>query len=212
LLPQLHRCVATGILDPSIFVTLRNNGTSVQECEVLDFKQQLPDTDAEYVKVVRDLVALHNSYGGFLVFGVRETERDRAFELGGVPLARIQVNKIRDLSRSYLGIDLRMSATSHSVDGQNVEAIWIAKRSMGDSPVKFVKNGPDEKPGKPTFKRGDVVFRRIESNAVAQGPEDYDFLYSARRPPSIDLSSADLAVDDPLEHNLPDRALVCSRL
>ena len=72
-------------------------------------------------------------------------------------------------------------------------------------------HGREEKPGKLCFKRGDVVFRRIESNAVAQRPEDYDFLYSSRRPPSIELTPADAIDDDPLEHNLPDRDFVCSR-
>ena len=208
---QLHRCVLTGVLDFSIFGDLAISTPAIQECEVLDFKQQLPESDSEYAKTVRDAVALHNSYGGFLVFGVRETEKDRAFEIVGVQQNGILASKLRDMARSYLGSDLRVSVSSQTLVGKNVEVVWVAKRSMGDSPMKFAKNGPDDKPGKPCFKRGDVVFRRIDSNAIAQYPDDYDFLYSARRPPSIELTSADLSDGDPLAHNLPDRALVCSR-
>lgn len=207
---RLHRCVSSGSIDYSLLEEL-SGGLGIPECEVLDFKQQLPETDAEYVKVVRDLVALHNSYGGFLLFGVREAERDRSFELVGVPVGKIQIAKIRDLARSYLGADLRMSGMRATLSGKGIEAIWVAKRSMGESPLKFAKNGPDERPGKPSFKRGDVVFRRLESNAIAAQPDDYEFLYSARRPPSIELSPEDSVTEDPLEHNLPDRSFVCSR-
>lgn len=207
---RLHRSVSAGVLDPSVFGELQD-ASAIPECEVLDFKQQLPETDAEYVKTVRDLVALHNSYGGFLVFGVRETERDRVFEVVGVPDGKLQLTKIRDLARSYLGSDLRVSATRGLVDGKGVEVVWVAKRSMGDSPLKFAKNGPDERAGKPSFKRGDVVFRRIESNAIAAQPDDYEFLYSVRRPPSIELAPEESLTEDPIEHNLPDRSFVCSR-
>jgi len=210
LVKQLHRCVSSGSIDQSLLGEL-STGAGVLECEVLDFKQQLPESDSEYVKVVRDLTALHNSYGGFLVFGVREAEKDRTFELVGVPDGKLQVNKIRDLAKSYLSADLRTSATRITAIGKGIEVVWVAKRSMGESPVKFTKNGPDEKPGKPSFRRGDVVFRRLESNAIASQPDDYEFLYSARRPPSIELSPEDSVTEDPLEHTLPDRSFVCSR-
>lgn len=208
---RLHRCVAAGSLELTILCEMRKNGVALQECEVLDFKQQLPQDDFEHAKLVRDLLALHNSYGGFIIFGVREVEKDRLFELCGVPVGGLNIGKVRDLARSYLGCDLRLSVNSHSIEGQNLEVIWAAKRSVGDTPLKFAKNGPDEKPGKPCFKRGDVVFRRIESNAVASQPEDYDFLYSTRRPPSIELLPEEGSSEDPLDHNLPDRALICSQ-
>ncbi|MDN3923228.1 ATP-binding protein [Roseateles violae] len=208
---RLHKCVLAGVLDSSILSAVQVDATALQECEVLDFKQQAPTTDLEYAKTARDLVALHNSYGGFLVFGVREIERDRAFELIGVVPGSVQIGKLRDLARAYTGSELRIQASSKVLDGKCLEIVWIAKRSVGESPVKFTKNGPEEKPGKLCFKRGDVVFRRIESNAVAQLPDDYDFLYSPRRPPSIELSATDFSDEDPLEHNLPDRVLVCSK-
>ena len=207
----LHKNVAQGSLDSSIFNDLEGLESGIQECEVLDFKRQLPDGDAEYVKTVRDLVAFHNSYGGFLVFGVDEVEKDRRFEVVGVPSGVLQIAKLKDLARSYLGVDLRMSVESRDVVGCNIEIVWVAKRSLGELPVRFSKNGPDEKPGKPAFKRADVVYRRLDNNSIAKNPEDYDFLFSARRPPSIDLVPADFSQDEPLEHNLPDRTFVCSR-
>lgn len=207
---RLHRHVAQGAIDATVLEALKAT-TAIPECEVLDFKQQLPQSDAEYLKTVRDIVALHNSYGGFLIFGVREIEKDRVFDVVGVQEGELNITKIRDLARSYLGTDLRISASWHRIDNQGIEIVWVGKRSMGDSPLKFTKNGPEDKPGKPSFKRGDVVFRRLESNAIAAQPDDYEFLYSARRPPSIELSLEDSITEDPLTHNLPDRSFVCSR-
>lgn len=207
---RLHNAVSTGVFDVKILSELQTL-QSVSECEVLDFKKQLPESDAEYVKLLRDLVALHNSYGGFIVFGVNEVEKDRVYEVVGVDPGKLQIAKIRDLARSYIGNDLRISPTWGAVDGKGLEVLWVGKRSMGDSPVKFAKNGPDDGPRKPVFKRGDVVFRRIEANAVASQPEDYEFLYSSRRPPSIELSLEDSFTEDPLTHNLPDRSYICSK-
>lgn len=207
----LHKSVSVGSLDPSFFDLPIGHESRIQECEVLDFKRQLPDGDVEYVKTIRDLVAFHNSYGGFLIFGVEEIEKDRLFKIVGVPSGVLQVAKIRDLARSYLGIDLRVSVESRIVNGLNLEIVWVAKRSLGEAPVRFSKNGPEEKPGKPYFKRSDVVYRRLDNNSIAQKSEDYDFLFSIRRPPSIDLPSVDFSQDEPLEHNLPDRTFVCSR-
>lgn len=207
----LHRCVSSGVFDFSILNALKLDKTLVQECEVLDFKRQLPNTDFEYAKTVRDLVALHNSYGGFLVFGVCEIEKDRSFEIVGVQNNSIQLNKLRDMARNYASVDLRLSFFSEMIDERKIEVVWVGKRGVGDGPTKFHKHGPEEKPGKPCFKRGDVVFRRLESNAVAQLAEDYDFLYSLRRPPSIELPTTEFMNEEPLEHNLPDRAFICSR-
>ena len=208
---RLHQCVVSGVFDSGLLEGIEGTNGLVQECEVLDFKRQPPENDAEYAKLVRDLGALHNSYGGFVVLGIQETEKDRVFQVIGVKKDSIKLGKLRDMSRAYFGSDLRLSLTSHVVNEKNLEVIWVAKRGVGDTPVKFQVNGPDKEPKKPIFKRGEVVFRRIESNAIAQHADDYDFLYSARRPPSIELPGGEFSSVEPLEHNLPDRALICSR-
>lgn len=208
---RMHRLVASGEFDKTILDELHTGGTKVSECEVLDFKQQLPATDLEYAKSVRDLVALHNSFGGFLVFGVQEVERDRVFKVIGVPQNKFNLTKTRDLARNYVGRDLRITSSSMLIGSVYLEVVWVAKRAQGESPVRFVRNGPEEKPKHLAFKKGEVVFRRLEGNGVAIAAEDFDFLFSARRPPSLELSTADIANEEALDHNLPDRTFICSR-
>jgi tetratricopeptide (TPR) repeat protein len=208
---RMHRCVAQGQLDKSILDDLQAGSAKVSECEVLDFKQQLPDGDFEYAKTVRDLVALHNSFGGFLVFGVKEVEKDRVFEVVGVEQNKLSLAKLRDMARSYVGKDVRIMPQSIQAGTAHLDAVWVAKRSPGESPVRFVKNGPEEKPKHLAFKKGEIVFRRLEGNGVAKEAEDFDFLFSARRPPSLSLSTEDLINEEALDHNLPDRTFICSR-
>ena len=64
----------------------------------------------------------------------------------------------RDTIRAYCGIDIRLQILTLTVSGLYLEAIWVAKRGLGEHPVRFVKNGPDDKPGKSLFKKSDVVF------------------------------------------------------
>src|SRR5690606_35066615 len=163
-----HSCVSKGEIDPLLLQRLSSNPNSIQECESLDFKRQLPLDDSEYAKTVRDLVALHNSYGGFIVFGIEETVKDRQFDIVGVNGQSLQSAKIRDFLFNYTGKDLRFKVSSVNLDGFSLEVIWIAKRAKGETPVKLTKNGPDIKPRTPLFKRGQVVFRRIDNNSIAE--------------------------------------------
>lgn len=209
-LNELHTATLDGELTSYIFDELVKNPTFVRECEVLDVKRQLPDGDFEYAKAVRDLVSLHNSYGGFLIFGVREVVKDRELEIIGVDKDVLNVGQIRDTIRSYTGTDIRIKPIALAIENLHLEALWVVKRGLGERPVRFIKNGPEEKPGKLAFKKNDVVFRRIDNNAVAKEPEDYDFLFSERKPPSLELILKEADIGDPLEHNLPDRSVVCS--
>lgn len=210
LLSALHKSTVDGKLNDEAFSAITSLSDALKECEVLDLKRQLPETESEYAKTVRDLIALHNSYGGFLIFGIEEVEKDRKFQIIGVPEKTLQVNKLRDMLSTIAGKSLRINIYSSQVTDKLLEIVWIAKREIGEMPIRLTKNGPDEKPRQPIFKKGEVVFRRIDTNAIAVGADDYEFLHSNRRPPDlgdlIELSNK----PEPTEHNLPDRSIICS--
>jgi tetratricopeptide (TPR) repeat protein len=209
---ELHKDVQTGNPPSNLLQQLLQSDEAVPECEVLDFKSQVPGSDSEYAKTMRDAVALHNSYGGYIVFGVTETEKDRKFRVDGIRGDGIHLQKIKDFVKSYCGADIRLQITSVDIGTARLEVLCVAKRALGETPVRFQKNGPDDKPGNPIFKKNQVVFRRIDCNAVAGPPDDYEFLYSERKPPSLELSTGIVEDDSELvEHNLPDRSLICSR-
>jgi hypothetical protein len=140
---RLHMCVASGELSEAVLATVLGGASSAKECEVLDFKRQLPDTDLEYAKTVRDMVALHNSHGGFLVFGVEEVDKDREFSVVGTEGQSINLAKLRDQARAFLGSDLRIGAQVLALDDKRLEVLSVAKRAIGELPVRFAKNGPE---------------------------------------------------------------------
>jgi len=210
LLGRLHSAAAHGDFDEELFRALIDNSAHMNECEVVDFKRQPPAGSYEYSKLVRDLVALHNSYGGFLVFGVAETEKDRAFSVCGVPAGSIDISKIREQLKNHCGVDVRASISNISFGESSLEVVWVQKRNPAIPPLKFISNGPDAPNKGPSIKKGEIVFRRISNNAVAQRAEDYEFLYSERLAPTLSTQSFDATRLEPTDNNLPDRAVVCS--
>ncbi len=210
LLSELHKSTRAGQLTDEAIVAMTTLNSVLTECEVLDLKRQLPESDFEYAKLVRDLLAMHNSFGGFLVFGIEETQKDREFRLVGVKPNFLQPNKVRDMISAATGSILRTNITGVNHEGCYLEVIWIAKRDLGDSPVRFLKNGPEEKPGKLLYRKSEVVFRKLDVNAVAASADDYDFLFSERRPPNIAEFIDTPFKLEPLDNNLPDRSIICS--
>jgi len=210
LVQKLHAAALHGEFDECLFRTLMLNSAHLNECEVVDFKRQVPTDSYEYSKCVRDLIALHNSYGGFIIFGVGEVEKDRSFSITGTNGSSIDIGKVRELIKNYSGMDVRTSVIRFGTGDELVEAIWIARRSIGEPPLKFVTNGPDGPSKSPSVKKGTIVFRRINSNAVAQKAEDYEFLYSERIAPTLAALPFDYTRLEPTDNNLPDRTLVCS--
>lgn len=207
----LHSAAASGNVDEEVFSSLLKSLNIVDECEVIDFKRQLPVSDADYAKSARDLVAMHNSFGGFVVFGVDEVDKDRSFEVVGVGVDRIDLAKLRAFLGNYVSGEIRIKSLVVGVDGGEAEIIWVARRRFGEPPVKFLRNGPEIKPGRLSFKKGEVVYREIGSNKIADSPDDYEFLFSERRPPILDGAVDATVKSEPLDNNLPDRAIVCSK-
>lgn len=209
---ELHNGVKNATFPPEFLEEVIHKEGLVSECEVLDFKVIGPVADSDYTKVMRDAIAFHNSYGGFIVFGVAEIEKDKRVEVCGIPENQnIHLQKFKECIRNYSGSDIRIQIFQKAINGKNLEILYIAKRGLGEKPVRFLKNGPEDKPGKPTFKKNEIVFRRIDCNAIASNPEDYDFLYSDRKPPSLELNQDIQELQEPLGNNLPDRTLICAR-
>ncbi len=155
------------------------------------------------------MIAFHNSFGGFIVFGVTEIIKDTDFSVTGVGEHRINSAKLRDTIKNYCGKDIRFSLSECVLDNKTLQVVGVWKRSLGESPIRLIKNGPEDSKNKSVFKKNEVVFRRTDCNAIATTPDDYDFLHSPRRSPSIELWSGETK-PEPLENNLPDRSLICS--
>jgi hypothetical protein len=66
--------IADGVCDTRV-----NDVVSVEEyffpieCELIDYKQDIPHDALAIAKTIKHIVAMHNTFGGYLIFGVAET-------------------------------------------------------------------------------------------------------------------------------------------
>lgn len=66
----LARFNAEGVLDERIIDALiLPEGFAALECEILDYKREFGTSKEALAKQIRNIVALYNTYGGYLVFG-----------------------------------------------------------------------------------------------------------------------------------------------
>jgi predicted HTH transcriptional regulator len=63
----------------------RKDGTMLpKECELWDYKRVFEDAKDANLKTLKAIVSFHNTYGGYIVYGVSEVEKDTSFVLCGI--------------------------------------------------------------------------------------------------------------------------------
>ena len=195
-------CLTKGDVSVDIVNTLRTNeGMFVErESELWDYKVSLGATKLDQAELVRDILAFHNSFGGYLIFGVSDDGSLRGCE----PL---EEQSVRQWVRTYALVDLQVAVMSHRVDDLSVTVVYIPKRERSEVPVAISRNGPDI-PAKKTslFKPGDIFFRTNDSTQLIRGSDDLRFLMGERRHASDAISrSIDISITP---NNLPDRSII----
>ncbi|MEO1951789.1 RNA-binding domain-containing protein, partial [Thioclava sp.] len=159
------------------------------ETELWDFKRkppvldEKPDDDArlshklEMHELVKDIVSFHNSYGGYIVFGVEDAGQNRI-------LACDQTLDLGDISKrikSHTGRDIELFQNTLEVEGKPVLLLLVPRRRRGDEPVKFSKAGPSTPKKKPAYQKGSVYIRKLDECRPAENSsEDWAFLFSER--------------------------------
>ena len=105
------------------------------ECEIIDYKESLPQDAFALAKVIRHIVAFYNTFGGYLVFGVRETIPEQEFRLVGCETEKLDVKQVKDKIYSYIGSHISITAWNFSYeDGKSVLLIFVPS-SVSDFPL-----------------------------------------------------------------------------
>jgi len=172
-----------------------------QEHSFLDFKKTYTDSQLHKLELVRDIVAMANTDGGFIVLGVEElTNLKNGFKWHPVGLNDENIKKfsdenIRGLLASYLQTipDIVVDYTEETFplcNYHNVklgiiyvqphkDAILISKD--GDYEVHVTKNGHQRKEQKQLFKSGDIFIRKGSRTERISTIEDWDKIRSRWR-------------------------------
>ena len=133
--------------------------SSEKESRRLDFKEQFDiSSAADWANVVKDIIAMANSDGGVLVFGITDDGQHSAFDKDVV--LKIDPAVISDKIHAYTGENFSEFKIVELKRGhKSLAAILIAQ---SDTPIAFTRNGADapvKGKQKPIFLKGTIYFR-----------------------------------------------------
>ena len=132
-----------------------------RETQNLDFKEQFdPNSKEHWCEVVKDLVAMANSGGGVIVFGVRDDATPAKTDIG--PVLNLDPAKITDKIAAYTGEQLSGFQMIEVRRGRRKAAALLIDGI--DVPVPFIRPGTYPDPGsskkqKTAFSKGTLYVR-----------------------------------------------------
>lgn len=209
---HIASCVVKGSLAENVLTGIHvKSGFLPVEGSLLDYKRDIPKSSYEIAKIIRHIVAFHNVYGGYLVFGVEELASDKVlvpiYENG---IEEIESKRYRDLCTSYTGVTIELQTATilidHAEKKWSVQLMHIPPRST-EVPVSFKKRGPENEKGVPIFDRDDFVLRYGDNSVKAQQSEHWRLLISDRTNPFLET----LVRKSPIWNTLPDRHMIFNR-
>ncbi|TCQ12578.1 putative DNA-binding protein [Rhizobium sp. PP-F2F-G36] len=179
-----------------IHLLLPNGRPHDSEKQLWDYKEKLPSlpeqvTDeirkafnAELGDIIKDTVAFHNAYGGYIVFGVADKGKSR---LKGID-AEFDCADFNKRLNSFIGdnpieCDYRTMPLQTESSEISVGLLLIPRRETNQVPVRFLKDGPIKPNGSKCFNKETYVRIRDECRPAANTSSDWTFLHSDRAPP-----------------------------
>jgi len=209
---HIANCVSKGSLSENVLTGIQvRSGFLPVEGSLLDYKRDIPKSPYEIAKAIRHIVAFHNVYGGYLVFGIDELVSDRVLTpIYENNIEEIDSKKYRDLCISYTGVTIELQTATilirHEGKKWGIQLMHIPPRSK-EVPVSFKKRGPENEKGVPIFNKDDFVLRYGDNSIKAQQSEHWRLLISDRPNPFLESPSRKSAI----WNTLPDRHLIFNR-
>lgn len=208
---RIAELLAAEAVDARVLAALRHeHGLVPQETELWDYKASLGTDSLSIGTALLHIVSFHNTYGGYLLYGVGSAAVGQAMQLSGVTSIPNQ-QQLRDSIRAYTGssIPIVIGSASLSPDSPSIAIVCIPKRVLEQPPVTFGKNGPDDKPGKPLFLRDTAYFRDMDQSVPVRTRDQWALLFGRRRNPNLWGLDGESADSPTLDHTLPDQNVIC---
>jgi hypothetical protein len=210
------RAVEGGHLSEQILAKLSEGDFCATESFCLDFKRDGYSDDAESMaEAVSDIASFYNTYGGFIVFGVDEVEKDVRYHVSGISGTPFNMQLLRGKIESWLNEEVFFTYEEHELScSAKIGVICIPKRKRG-VPNRFKKRGPEVGRNKYAFDAGDVAVRRGDKSTLATDMVDWQLVLSDRTLDKVASELGRLVLEKrsgaALDHNLPSRDVICTR-
>ena len=211
--------VENGTLDQRVVTALVVDNKFVsKECELWDYKREAGKDNISLAETVLQIVSFYNTFGGYLLYGVEEINTDIEFACCGISKNNVNLQQLKQNVTNYTGeqIDISYKEFEYKINDidYSLGIIHIPKRPEIKPPIFFGKDGPQKKNGNPVFKKDISYLRILDQCLPATKKEDFQMLFGKRENPYLWESRLSLGLVDKsitIEHNLPDRAFVCSK-
>lgn len=210
---EIFNCIKKGSSASVIIKNLYREGGFVNKESMLwDYKYELNTDHTSLAKTLKLICGFYNSYGGYIIYGVEETSKDKQFSPIAFDMEKIKPAQITSLLNNHIDQTIEITFSQTKIEYKNIEfdvgVIHVPQRSKKEtSPAKFVKDAKTtQKTDTKEFFINDVYFRYLDSCIKAKDPEHWQFLFSER-----DLETVrDDKIKIILEHNLPDKKMICA--
>ncbi|MBP2157478.1 MULTISPECIES: RNA-binding domain-containing protein [Asticcacaulis] len=208
---SLATLIKLGCVDERVTEELLPNGVPVADEDVLwDYKETLPVQKAnptqeeklDYAykmgEIAKDVVAFYNSYGGYLVVGIRDND----YSICGFN-DEFDVNdlckKIQGATRETIDAKFRIVDGSGQAYGRRIGILYIPERPRDRDPVQFLKDAPANAHSRRAYFANDIYMRSREECRSATTSADFAFLFNRDR-----FGLASVAIESSyIENNLP---------
>lgn len=210
------RAVEKGHLPKQILEKISEGDFCATESFCLDFKRDGYSDDAESMaEAVKDISSFYNSYGGFIVFGVDEVEKDVRYHVSGINGTPFNMQLLRGKIESWLTSEVFFTYEEYELScSAKIGVICVPKRKLGE-PNRFKRRGPDIGKGKYAFDAGDVAVRRGDKSTLATDMVDWQLVLSDRAMDKVAGELGRLVLEKrsgaALDHNLPSRDVICTK-
>jgi tetratricopeptide (TPR) repeat protein len=177
-----------------------------------DYKEKLNIDAWGYAKAVRSIASFHNTHGGYLIYGVKNHEKDQSFEPVGITENVIDRQRLRQEVRKYLGSDIDITYVELEANigqsGCKFGILHIPKRT-DPKVLLFVADSPRNADKKQLFKTGEAYFRDGDTCRAARNSSDWHFLHSDRPYGQSLLDPPPRNKRSYIQHMLPDKNTIC---
>lgn len=192
---KIYSSIERGDLSKNVLLELLPGGEPFQyEKELWDYKIALPSLpldrklndnqkrafDCSIAELIKDAVSFYNSYGGYLIVGIKDRPRevvgfDEYFDCDDFN-KRLRAATTHEIDCHFIFYDLDID--NHKI---KVGLLFIPKRPDSKAPAQFVRDAPVTDKGRMAYKKSDFYFRQGSESKPAVSAEDLSFLCSAGR-------------------------------
>lgn len=188
----LYNLASQGKMGTSAIEALLPKGVPLEyERELWDYKLMLPQKpkdkklkpeetavyDGALCEIIKDVVAFHNSYGGYIVIGVKDSPKEIVGFEGD-----FDCDEFNKRVTAFTGRKIQCYFEKHIVvsplfESKTVGLLYIPKRADSEVPVQFTKDAV-QKNAKRAFSRDDIYLRIDDQCIPAQSTENFALLYT----------------------------------